>query len=245
MDGSLFTYYDIEPDSFQGLAYTCDGSIICMRAQLVDGLTHLAAGTTQGTLYVFWANPEVTLAYSFLAHVPSDSFDSNFGSLVNYSEIWSLSWAPGKTDALATASEDQTVKIWNLTAQTEVTTLPKHAKAVTGVLWFVSQSSNKEQLVSCSDDMNVRLYDASTWELLRTFTTYFIREWHTLTYIGVQGPYVAVSTQIGFVVVFNLETGAIVLSRRIHTGSVEGLVWRSVLATVSSDCTVAGLLINE
>jgi WD40 repeat protein len=194
---------------------------------------------------VFWANPELTLAYSFLAHSPSDAFDPSFGSLINYSEIWSLSWAPGRADGLATASEDQTVKIWDLTTQTAIMTLPKHAKAVTGVVWYVNDQSAKEQLVSCSDDMNVRLYDATTWELLRSFTTYFIREWHTITYVGVQGPYIACSTQIGFIVIFNIDTGATVLSRRVHTGSIEGLVWRSHLATVASDCTVAKYSINE
>ena len=52
-------------------------------------------------------------------------------------------------------------------------------------------------------------------------------------------PQVMVTTQHGYLVLFNVLTGEMVLKDKMHCGSVEGLVWegfRSRLATVGGDC---------
>ena len=69
-------------------------------------------------------------------------------------EVWSLCWDP--TDKyLATCSEDQTVRIWNVASWMGVATLKGHALAVTSVDW--ADVSGRSLLASCSDDRVKRM----------------------------------------------------------------------------------------
>jgi WD40 repeat protein/predicted Ser/Thr protein kinase len=65
---------------------------------------------------------------------------------------------------LASASEDQTVKVWDVDTRQEVLTLRGHKGAVRGVCW--SPGSNR--LATASDDQTVKVWDAETGEELFT-----------------------------------------------------------------------------
>lgn len=44
-----------------------------------------------------------------------------------------------------------------------------------------------EIFISCSDDQTARVYDPNdSFKLLFTFSTSFINEWHTLTYLSLE-----------------------------------------------------------
>lgn len=107
---------------------------------------------------------------------------------------------------------------------------------------------------SCSFLQTVRVMDGQTYEVIRILSTYDLHGWHTLTYLTLhhspspslssskpssQPLLVTCTTQHGYVVVWNVETGHRITSGRIHLGSVEGLTWNEnsgSLATVGADC---------
>ncbi len=44
-----------------------------------------------------------------------------------------------------------------------------------------------EVFISCSDDQTIRVYNPkNNFELVHVFTTSFVREWHTLTYLALE-----------------------------------------------------------
>ncbi|CAI2387610.1 unnamed protein product [Moneuplotes crassus] len=141
-----------------------------------------------------------------------------------------------------------------------IDTLKGHQRAVTDMGWkkmdpkvFGEDSPHLHLFASCSDDMTVRLYKVDTsnedpeFEYLKELDTKFIQEWHTLTYMALEenGSRLAVVTQNGYLVIWDIEgvmaedyEPKVLFSRRIHTGSIEGLKWKEKrLVTVSSDCT--------
>ena len=136
--------------------------------------------------------------------------------------------------------------IWDIEREEQLTALPKHRRAVTGVDWKVL-STGAERLISCSDDRSVRVYDPKTWQLLHTFWTTVIREWHTLTYatIDEEKDLAIVVSQNGYLFLLNLLDFDVKYRKKIHYGSAEGLsrVGRKV-ATCSSECSVCLSIID-
>ncbi|MEI6784873.1 MAG: serine/threonine-protein kinase, partial [Verrucomicrobiota bacterium] len=59
---------------------------------------------------------------------------------------------------LASASDDQTVKVWDATSGQEVLTLKGH----TNVVWSVAFSPDGKRLASASDDQTVKVWDATS-----------------------------------------------------------------------------------
>jgi WD40 repeat protein len=222
--------------------YKLDNTIVCCRTKSTSNAELVAFGTTKGTLWLFsFQNVQLKLIRKFLAHQCTDGDqDMNFGSLVLFSEIWTLCFHPQDPNILCTGSEDQTVKVWDLAAQSCIVTLRGHTRAVTGVVWRVSGNDNC--IITCSDDMTVRLYKGSDFSLVHVFHTSFIKEWHTITYLACneRGNKIGCVTQNGYLFVFNLERLECEFHERLHTGSVEGLDWKgNFIASCSSDCTVS------
>jgi len=67
---------------------------------------------------------------------------------------------------LASGSNDQTVKVWDIATGMEVLSLTQHTGAATSVCW----SRDGNQLVSGSSDKTVRVWDAHTGRQLRVLT---------------------------------------------------------------------------
>ena len=141
-------------------------------------------------------------------------------------------------------------------------TLKGHTKAVTDVAWYKVHSDvlgqgfeNHQLFASCSDDQRVRLYTVDLsgedpiFEYFTYLNTHYIEEWHTLTYMALEenGNRLAVVTQNGYLVIWDLKgcksedyQQNVLFSRKIHTGSIEGLKWKNgKLVTISSDCTAS------
>lgn len=70
--------------------------------------------------------------------------------------------------------------------------------------------------------------------------TYFLTDWHTLTYMCLEegGEHMAVVSENGYLFIWNVLTKKMIYSRKIHSGSIEALAWRgNKLVCCSSDCT--------
>lgn len=244
LSGFLFTLQNPRnPSSVLANALECSHGITVIREKLVEGIPMLAIGTVGGEVVLLscQSSGELTRLKAFQAHKPQAGFDSAsyFGSLKHFSEVWSLAWAP-TGPVLATSSEDQTVAIWEIEGEELLAVLPKHRRAVTGVDWKVL-SSGQERLISCSDDRSVRVYDPATWQLLFTFWTTVIREWHTLTYacIDEDRNQAVVVSQNGYLFLLDLERFEVKYGKKIHYGSAEGLdLAGRKAATCSSECSV-------
>jgi G protein beta subunit-like protein len=67
---------------------------------------------------------------------------------------------------LATASNDRTVKVWNMHDLTLATTLVGHARWV----WDCAFSADGSYLATASSDQSARLWEVSSGEAVRTYT---------------------------------------------------------------------------
>ncbi len=67
---------------------------------------------------------------------------------------------------IASASEDKTIKLWNLMTQTEICTLSGHQNWVRAVVF----SPDGSVLISGSDDRTIRVWNWRTGQILQTFT---------------------------------------------------------------------------
>jgi WD40 repeat protein len=234
LDGTVWNWNTKTNDTVQ--ICQLEGSVICMDWDKFENPTRLAIGTSNGFLEVF--NEEFKSILSFQAHAPVDDHKNKdqFGSIHHFSEIWSLKWAPSN-DKIATCSEDQTTRVWNLKGELLVE-LSGHTSAVTGVDWSVT--SIGEFLITCADDKKVMVWDAITWKVHYEFISDVV-EWHTLTYLSMEqdGSRLCVATQNGYVILYSLETKSVLSQKKFHNGSIEGLKWKkNHIVTCSSDCTV-------
>ncbi|KAL4450886.1 hypothetical protein ABPG74_011728 [Tetrahymena malaccensis] len=174
------------------------------------------------------------------AHLPQQS-SNQFGTLEKYAEIWSSVWG---FNFVATSSEDTTIKIFSIQKNllSLKLTLNTHKLAVTSIDWKKMNGQLKEIFASCSDDQTIVIYNPQrNFEVISTFSTSFINDWHTLTYISLEenGSRVAVGSQNGYLFVIDLVLKKFIFADRIHLGGIEGVIWKSnKIFTCSNDCSV-------
>ena len=135
--------------------------------------------------------------------------------------IWSLTFSLD-SQKLFTASEDKTLKIWDVAAKdagswTCKKTLVGHSEGV----WRISVSPCGKYLASGSDDKTVKVWDITTGSLLRTI------EAHEKTVYGVsfkKGGRIISASEDGKVKVSNLATkGRDALKLEGHEGGVKAV----------------------
>jgi len=243
LDGKVYRWVP-EAGNEPTLLFSLSSGITCLKWENGPHSKKLAASSTDGTLAIVEQSPgesnNVTFISAFKAHkAPTGPQDLNFGSLGKFAEIWSIAWSPDNLK-IATSSEDQTTHIWNLNGE-KLNTLTGHTSAVTAVDW---QSTIYGHIfATCADDKTVRIYDGASLDLLHIFTTTEVEEWHTITYLAIErgGHRVAVSTQSGYIFIWDIGKKQKHFGEKMHAGSIEGLIWNhksSFLVSCGSDCNV-------
>ena len=161
----------------------------------------ISVGTNGGKIFILniidgdadSENIGMETVHEFIAHPPVQSDDAEykeqFGSIHRAADIWSSHWSPDGR-YLATASEDQSVRIWDIEngcKRNEI--LIGHTAAVTAVDWTVLCNPKIEVLASCSDDNAVMIWNPrrdkegiAGWELMHKVVPKAIMGWFTLTY---------------------------------------------------------------
>ncbi|MGH2413558.1 MAG: WD40 repeat domain-containing protein, partial [Microcystaceae cyanobacterium] len=136
---------------------------------------------------------------------------------------------------LATASNDNTVKLWNPATGQEIKTLTGH----TNWVWGVSFSPDGKILASASYDKTVKLWDTATYQEIKTLTG------HTNSVRGVSfsrdGKILATASDDKTVKLWDSATGKQIKTLTGHTNSVKGVSFSrdgKILASASLDNTV-------
>lgn len=111
-----------------------------------------------------------------------------------------VAWPHGNSEQVASASEDTTVKVWNI-ATGEHEPILQHGDVVEGVFW----SADDSRLITGSDDTLIRLWDAVSGEI--------VQEWlgHEFGLISMalspNGRRLVTTGNDGFIRLWNPETG--------------------------------------
>ena len=201
-----------------------------------------------------------------LVHPPLRDISSEdrikFGSLALKAEVWSVDLSPCGM-YVASSSEDQTVKITDITTGIVVASYKKHTLAVTSVKW-VKITRTLSLVISSSDDNTIVVKDPFSDSI---YCQYSLPDegarFSTITYLDVLydtsetesissssienlgdipcGLFkIVYGTINGHITVRDLSSGIVLYTERIHQGSIEGLMCfgKSQIGTCSSDCTV-------
>ncbi len=149
-------------------------------------------------------------------------------------QVYGVSFSPdGKM--LATASADNTVKLWDTSTDKQIKTLKGHTNSVNGV----SFSPNGKMLATASGDNTVKLWDTSTGKQIKTL------KGHTNSVNGVSfspnGKMLATASGDNTVKLWDTSTGKQIKTLKGHTNSVNGVSFSpngKMLATASGDYRV-------
>ena len=216
---------------------------------------------TGGKVYIYNMNDE-NLIYNFLPHEPQkDNTNIEFGSLSIKSEVWSflVHEISNEYSYIATGSEDQSIKIWKIKFNSEKNIIQKlklikeikeHKYAVTCLDWtsIKINNTNKEVLLSCSDDKIINIFDSLDEKfenILKVDFNKCIWGFFTLTYCSFnKGENIkdedknllCVGTQAGYLIIYDFSQEKIKFMEKIHYGGIEGLVFENnMISTCGND----------
>ena len=136
---------------------------------------------------------------------------------------------------LASCSSDLSIKLWDFgptaTVPDCLRTLRGHDHNISGLLFL---GPSDAQLVSCSRDTTVKVWEVSTGYCLRTLTGGHT-EWVRCLAASADGALVASGGNDQTIVVWNMSTGSPTLTLREHTHVVESLAFSPVGTEVKLD----------
>nr|CAG4711275.1 unnamed protein product [Naegleria fowleri] len=160
---SLDTLETID-DPFNNIKFSLTSDIVCLR--WCNGICPrlLACGSSNGMLCVMEDNaresPILKIKLAIIGHKPIfHNTDSRFGSISQYSEIWSVCFSPCNK-YVVTCSEDQTTRIFDLLGN-QIHSLTGHTTAVTSVEWKYIKGIG-EVICTCADDRSVMIWRLNT-----------------------------------------------------------------------------------
>ncbi|MBN3910993.1 MAG: protein kinase [Nostoc sp. NMS1] len=152
------------------------------------------------------------------------------------SDVNSVAFSPdGKT--LSSASDDKTIKLWNLASGEEIHTLEGHSNWI----WTVAFSPNSKILASGSADKTIKLWNVETGKLVRTLEGN--TDGVTSVAFSPDGKTLASGTASKDMKIklWNLETGKLIRTLEGHTDGVPSVAFSldgKTLASGSWDKTI-------
>ncbi|MBD3886801.1 NACHT domain-containing protein [Phormidium tenue FACHB-886] len=190
-----------------------------------DG-SQLASGDTAGSVYLWRVTDGQPLAV-FREH-------TNWVRCIQFSPA-QASELPDKSQAfLASAAQDQTIKLWNPHTGKCLSTLRGH----TAWVWSLAWSSDGQTLASGSCDHTIKLWNASTGECLNTLRG------HTNMVFSVAwngDRRLASGSSDSTIKIWDTQTGVCLQTLHGHNGMVLSIAWSpdgQILASGSQDQTV-------
>ena len=148
--------------------------------------------------------------------------------------VRSVAFAPdGKT--LASASEDQTIRLWNADSGQPVNTLKGHSSWVTSVAF----APDGKTLASTSDDQTIRLWDADNGQLKTTLKGH--TNWVWAVAFAPDGKIFASASDDKTVRLWDADSGQLKTILQGHTDWVNSVAFApdgQTLASASSDGTI-------
>jgi len=226
---------------------------------------------TGGYFYVYNSNDK-SIVYKYLAHEPKkDNTNDEFGSLSIKSEVWSLlvHEIDNEYNYVVTGSEDQSIKIWKIKFNSDknivkknqlIKEIKEHKYAVTCLDWTTIKYNNtdKEVLLSCSDDKTINIFDSFEEKfniLLKVDFSKCIRGFFTLTYCSFNKGenikdenknLICIGTQAGYLIIYDISEKNIKFMEKIHYGGIEGVVFENnIISTCGNDNIFNIIKINK
>ncbi|MDZ8070930.1 MAG: AAA-like domain-containing protein, partial [Nostoc sp. DedQUE08] len=148
--------------------------------------------------------------------------------------VFSVVFSPD-SKTLASASSDNTIKLWNLDTGKVITTLTGHSDRVNSVAF----SPDSKTLASASSDNTIKLWNLDTGKVITTLTG------HSAVVISIafspDGKTLASASRDKTIKLWNLDTGKVITTLSGHSSSVFSVVFSpdsKTLASASSDNTI-------
>ena len=145
-----------------------------------------------------------------------------------------ISWSPdGKL--IASASKDETIRVWDLEANKILQTLKGHQSEVCNVVW----APDGQKLASASRDNTVRIWEVGAGKLLITIRGHKRDVFDVVWSPG--GEMIASASLDGTVRIWDTETWDLNQIFTVHSSSVNNLAWSfdgQILASASHDQTI-------
>ena len=136
---------------------------------------------------------------------------------------------------LASASEDSTIKIWNVSSGKLLKTLTGHSDGVNSVAY----SPNGQQLASASNDKTIKIWNVSSGKLLKTLTGHS-SEVYSVAY-SPNGQQLASASADNTIKIWDVSSGKLLKSLTGHSIQVYSVAYSrdgQQLASVSGDKTI-------
>jgi WD40 repeat protein/serine/threonine protein kinase len=132
--------------------------------------------------------------------------------------VWSVAFSPDNR-RLASASEDGTVRVWDIANGRDILPLRGHTDKLLSVAW----SPDGRWLASAGHDRSVKLWDAAGGKLIRTLTGH--THWVESVAFSPDGTRLASASRDGTVKLWSVTTGNTLQTYQGHGGLVAGVAF--------------------
>ncbi|MCC5645883.1 serine/threonine protein kinase [Nostoc sp. CHAB 5824] len=211
-----------------------------LKIQLLLGTSVLVLGL--GGVWYLQSRPHTMSEYSPPIPQPIPSPKSSENPFVpkplkgHSSDVNSVAFSPDGT-TLGSASDDQTIKLWNLASREEIRTLEGHSDWI----WTVAFSPDSKTLASGSADKTIKLWNLETGKLIRTLQGH--TDGVTSVAFSPDGKILASGSASKDMKInlWNLETGKLIRTLEGHTNGVPSVAFSpdgKTLASGSWDKTI-------
>ncbi|MEH1830352.1 MAG: serine/threonine-protein kinase [Nostoc sp.] len=205
-----------------------------LKSQLLLGTSILVLGL--GGVWYFQTRPHTMSEFSpsISSPIPSPKSVSETSFLPkslkgHSSDVNSVAFSPDGT-TLGSASDDKTIKLWNIASGEAIRTLEGH----TNWIWTVAFSPDSKTLASGSADKTIKLWNVETGKLIRTLQGH--SDGVTSVAFSTDGKILASgsASKDMKIKLWNVETGKLIRTLEGHTNGVQSVAFSPDAKTLAS-----------